>query len=212
MVISLENPLCIRIPSSCWLLRAATLVRAKIAPMQIRYFVHATTLDNEAGIATGSAEVELSPLGKQQVQDLKKAIEGEQFDAVFSSDLSRAKETAEGALGDRYQVVTDSRLREINVGDETGKKDTDTSPLLYQHIDAPFSNGDSLRQIEQKMRQFLEEMSPKYENKTIAIFAHQAPQLALEVITKGVSWEAALDNDWRKTKSFQYGWDYSYPV
>ena len=43
---------------------------------------------------------------------------------------------------------------------------------------------------------------------TIAIVAHRAPQLALEVLTKNISWEEALEKDWRKTKSWQPGWEY----
>ena len=33
-------------------------------------------------------------------------------------------------------------------------------------------------------------------------------QLALEVITKHISWETAINNDWRNTKSWQPGWEY----
>ena len=32
--------------------------------------------------------------------------------------------------------------------------------------------------------------------------------LALEVITKNISWKEAIDNDWRKTKNWQPGWRY----
>ena len=32
--------------------------------------------------------------------------------------------------------------------------------------------------------------------------------LALEVITKNISWKEAIDNDWRKTKNLQPGWRY----
>jgi alpha-ribazole phosphatase/probable phosphoglycerate mutase len=42
----------------------------------------------------------------------------------------------------------------------------------------------------------------------IAIVAHQAPQLALEVIAKGKTWEEAIKTDWRKTGAWQPGWIY----
>ena len=32
--------------------------------------------------------------------------------------------------------------------------------------------------------------------------------LALEVITKNISWKEAIDNDWRKTKNWKPGWRY----
>jgi len=38
--------------------------------------------------------------------------------------------------------------------------------------------------------------------------AHQAPQLALEVILKNKTWERAIAEDWRNTKSWQPGWKY----
>lgn len=37
---------------------------------------------------------------------------------------------------------------------------------------------------------------------------HKAPQLALEVITKNITWKEAIDRDWRKTKDWQPGWIY----
>ena len=44
--------------------------------------------------------------------------------------------------------------------------------------------------------------------KTIGIVAHRAPQLALEVISKGITWEEANALDWRKTGDWQPGWEY----
>lgn len=58
------------------------------------------------------------------------------------------------------------------------------------------------------MREFVEYLKTNYKGKTIALMAHRAPQLALEVITKNISWEEAIANDWRKTKSWQPGWEY----
>ena len=52
-------------------------------------------------------------------------------------------------------------------------------------------------------------MKQNYSGKTIGIVAHRAPQLALEVITKGITWEEANKNDWRKTGDWQPGWDYT---
>ena len=178
----------------------------------ITFFPHATTLDNEAGISTGAVEVDLSPLGKQQVLTLKAVLHNQSFDAVFSSTLSRAKETAEGALGDRYKIIVDQRLQEINIGDLTKKNDTFTHPLAVQHIETPFPHGESWRDVENRVRSFLNTISSTHAGKRIAIFGHQGTQLALEVITKNISWEEALKNDWRNTKSFQYGWEYSFTI
>jgi len=42
----------------------------------------------------------------------------------------------------------------------------------------------------------------------VAIVAHKAPQLALDVLLKNKTWQQAFAEDWRKTKSWQPGWDY----
>ena len=178
--------------------------------MLIKFFPHSTTYDNEAGIATGSVEVALSPLGKIQVSNLKNAIANEKFDAVFSSDLSRAIETAEGALGDRNKIFVDERLREINIGDFSRKVSCFPHSFAFQHINSPFPGGESYKDVENCIKSFLSDISKTYSQKRIAIFGHQAPQLALEVITKKVPWEEAIKSDWRNTKSFQYGWEYAF--
>jgi alpha-ribazole phosphatase/probable phosphoglycerate mutase len=58
------------------------------------------------------------------------------------------------------------------------------------------------------MADFLEFLKNNYDGKSVAIVAHKAPQLALDVLLKGKAWEQALKEDWRKTKSWQPGWGY----
>ena len=59
--------------------------------MKITYFVHGTTVDNEQKLASGQADAKLSKLGIEQSKKLGEQV-NEKFDAVFCSDLSRAKE------------------------------------------------------------------------------------------------------------------------
>lgn len=46
------------------------------------------------------------------------------------------------------------------------------------------------------------------ETSHIAIIAHKAPQFEFQVLTQGITWEEAIQSDWRKTKSWQPGWEY----
>ena len=55
---------------------------------------------------------------------------------------------------------------------------------------------------------YINYLKDNYDGKTVGIVAHRAPQLALEVITKGITWEEANKNDWRKTGDWQPGWEY----
>ena len=100
----------------------------------------------------------------------------------------------------------DNRLRECNYGDLNG---ADSSVVVDEdHIDIPFPNGESLKDVEDRLRDFCRYLSDNYDGKTVALVAHKAPQLALDVILKNMSWEEALEKDWRKTKSWQAGWEY----
>ncbi|MBU0626557.1 hypothetical protein KKG31_06020 [Patescibacteria group bacterium] len=49
----------------------------------------------------------------------------------------------------------------------------------------------------------MQEVCKEYDGKHIAIIAHKAPQLVLEHITKGKTWEEVFDEDRRKTKDWK---------
>lgn len=58
------------------------------------------------------------------------------------------------------------------------------------------------------MAHFLADLKQNYDGRYIAIVAHKAPQLALDVLLKGMTWEEAFANDWRKKKEWKPGWEY----
>jgi len=174
---------------------------------KIIYFVHGTTTDNAAKLCSGWKEAMLNELGKEQAKDLGNIIKekGIEFDVIFTSDLKRAIESSNIAFPE-YEKITDSRLRECNYGELDGKH---KSLVVYaDHIEENFPNGESLKDVEKKILEFIDFLRKNYAGKTIGIVAHRAPQLALEVITKNMTWEEAIKNDWRKTGAWQPGWEY----
>tara|TARA_Y100000310_G_scaffold61961_1_gene57201 strand:- start:6353 stop:6898 length:546 start_codon:yes stop_codon:yes gene_type:complete len=175
----------------------------------ITYFVHGTTTDNEKGLATGWSPGELSELGIKQSKELGKLVTDKRFDVVFCSDLKRAIDSAELGFGGKYKIVHDERLRECNYGDFTEKSAKDFKDRMEDYIDKPFPNGESYKDVGKRIADFLGFLKNNYEGKHIAIVAHQAPQLALDVLTKKKTWEQAIEEDWRKRKAWQPGWDYT---
>lgn len=174
--------------------------------VKIIYFVHGTTTDNIEHKSTGWNPGELSEKGIQQSRDLKNQINTDDIDLVISSDLKRAIDSAKYTFSGIKEIIHDPRIRECNYGEFNGK---DSSLVKYEdHITTKFPNGESLKDVENRVRDFCNYLLEKYDGKTVAIVAHKAPQLAFEVITKGISWEEAIDKDWRKTKSWQPGWKY----
>jgi len=177
--------------------------------VEITYFVHGTTKDNEKDISSGWSDTELSELGIQQSRQLRDKTKDKHFDVVFTSDLKRAVDSANITWGDKYKIIQDKRLRECNYGDYNGKPSSEVEPLQENSIKIPMPNGESYEMVKERIQSFLNNLKKDYDGKHIAIVAHKAPQLALDVILKGMTWEEAFENDWRKTKSWQPGWDYT---
>lgn len=178
--------------------------------VNITYFVHGTTSDNEQHIATGWSPGELSELGKKQSIELRELINDKRFDIVFCSDLKRAVDSAKLTFEDRVPIIQDKKLRECNYGDLTGTDSKKMEALTLAHVDKPFPNGESYKDVEKRIRSFLKDLLEKYNGKHVAIVAHRAPQLALDVILKGKTWEQAINDDWRlkEPKEWKPGWDY----
>jgi alpha-ribazole phosphatase/probable phosphoglycerate mutase len=58
------------------------------------------------------------------------------------------------------------------------------------------------------MIDFLQFLKEKYEWKSVAIVAHKAPQIALDVLLSSYTWKEAFASDWRKRKAWEPGWHY----
>ena len=174
--------------------------------MIITYFVHSTTINNEAKIASGWENSKLSEKGLKQARELRDLVQT-RFDIVWASDLDRAIETASIAFAP-VCIKTDWRLREINYGKLNGTPSAIVKQDLTKYIQEPFPDGESYCDVAKRMLEFLQELKRDYSQKSVAIVGHQAPQFALDVLLKHKSWEQAFQEDWRHTHSWQPGWTY----
>ncbi len=178
--------------------------------LNITYFVHGTTTDNEQHISSGWKDVTLSELGVKQSIDLREQTNGKKFDIVFCSDLKRAHDSAKLAWEGMYEIIPDARLRECNYGELNGAPSAIVEPMQEKEcIAKPFPRGESYENVKERVSDFLTFLKKEYDGKNIAIVAHKAPQLALDVLLKNKTWEQALTEDWRKTKSWKPGWEYT---
>lgn len=174
--------------------------------VKVIYFVHGSTTDNLEHKASGWNDVKLSDKGIKQSIDLREKVDFDEIDVVITSDLERAKQSANNIFSGQKIIIVDDRLRECNYGDFNGK---DSDLVKYEeHIYMPFPNGESLMDVKSRVEDFCEYLFDKFDGKTVAIVAHRAPQIILEHITKNISIEEAIENDWRKTKAWQPGWKY----
>lgn len=176
--------------------------------VKITYFVHGTTTDNEKEISSGWFNVGLSELGKKQSIELKDKIQNKKFDVVFCSDLKRAVDSAKLTFENAVPIIPDARLRECNYGKYNAQPSNIVEPMQEKATIEKFPEGESYEDVKARISDFLNFLKQNYYGKNVAIVAHKAPQLALDVLLKNKTWEEAFAEDWRKTKAWKPGWDY----
>lgn len=177
--------------------------------VKITYFVHGTTTDNLEGISSGWKDVDLSQKGIDQSVLLKDQIKGKVFDVVFCSDQKRAVHSANLTFEGLAPIIQDKRLRECNYGEFNGAPSEAVEPMQENNINQRFPRGESYEDVKDRIEDFLKFLKENYDGKSVAIVAHKAPQLALEVLLNGKTWGQAFAEDWRKTHAWQPGWNYT---
>jgi len=171
--------------------------------VEVVFETHATSEDNEAGIATGWLPGRLSAAGREQARALGERRRDDGLTVVFTSDLGRAVETAELAFaGSQLRVVADQRLRECDYGELNGTSE----PLddRAAHIDSPYPGGESWRQAVERVAAFLAELRRDRAGERVLVIGHGATWLALEVVAGGRRLDDLLDAPF----VWQPGWEY----
>jgi broad specificity phosphatase PhoE len=173
--------------------------------MKMYFVTHATSKDNEKGIASGWRDVELSKTGVQQAKSLGERFKDIKIDLICCSDLKRAVDTVKIAFGEKYPVIIDKRLREINYGDFNGKPKELIDLIKEKHIKEPFPNGESYEQAIARVQDFFKELKEKYSDKTVLVVGHRATQYGLEIITGQKTLKECLKTSFR----WQPYWEYT---
>ena len=165
---------------------------------------HATSLDNERGLASGWFDVDLSPAGEAQARSLGERRRLEALAAVYCSDLRRAWRTAEIAFAGRaLPIVRDARLRECDYGRLTRQPAGALDPR-DQWLDTPFPGGESLAQAVARVESWLADARVSSAGATVIVIGHRATHYAFEHLLRGVPLRDAVVAPW----SWQPGWTY----
>ena len=165
---------------------------------------HATSLDNERGLASGWFDVDLSPAGEAEARSLGERRRLETLAAVYCSDLRRAWRTAEIAFAGRaLPIVRDARLRECDYGRLTRQPAGALDPR-DQWLDTPFPGGESLAQAVARVESWLADARVSSAGATVIVIGHRATHYAFEHLLRGVPLRDAVVAPW----SWQPGWTY----
>ncbi len=154
---------------------------------------HGQTPWNAERRIQGSTDIRLLEEGRQMAKVTGETWEkaGLTFDAVYSSPLNRAYETAQLVSGyTGLPIVIDQRLRELNFGCLEGKIYLHLYDAEYDSAHGTFfsrpelyetpENGESLQEICDRGKEFLEDILSKHsDGQRILIVAHGAMNKAL---------------------------------
>jgi len=174
--------------------------------MRIYFATHATTTDNEQGIASGWNDTKLSPLGIQQAEQLRRRFDDKRLDLICNSDLARAVDTVRLAFGDELPVIVDSRLREINYGDLNAKPAAIVDPMNEKWIDEPFPNGENYQQAIARTHDFYHELKRNHPEKVVLIVGHRVTRFSLETLTASRTIKNCLSTPF----TWQPYWEYDF--
>jgi 2,3-bisphosphoglycerate-dependent phosphoglycerate mutase len=172
---------------------------------QIVFETHSWSEDNEQKLASGWRHSRLSERGRVLASELGMRRRDDGIEAVFTSDLERAAETARIAFGNSpIPILCDWRLRECDYGNLNGMPASELHQHRRRHLDEPYPGGESWRQAVQRGALFLRDLPLRWEGARVLVIGHVSTRWVLDHFIDGISLEDLMDANfnWRE------GWEY----
>ncbi|KYD09131.1 histidine phosphatase family protein [Heyndrickxia sporothermodurans] len=141
---------------------------------RIGFIRHGSTAWNKERRAQGNSNIPLDEEGLLQARKLAERISQEKWDVIYSSDLSRARQTAE-IIGEKLQHIPlhlDERLREVSGGQIEGTTESERISKWgssWRELDLGIEKVDS---VIKRGRPLIEEIITKHHSKNILIVSH----------------------------------------
>jgi broad specificity phosphatase PhoE len=128
----------------------------------------------------GHADRPLNETGREQAHGLAADLAEEQLEAVYSSDLSRASETARIVADARGLDVTMlPELRERHFGTWEGLTDEEIHERFPEAADGVLGDGESRDQLDRRVLGALSRIAEEHPNGTVLVVSHGGPLRAV---------------------------------
>lgn len=139
---------------------------------------HGETDWNADGRLQGHTDRPLTDYGRRQAAQLADALESEEFDAIYASDLTRARETAE-VVAERLHlpVVLDPDLREKDWGNWEGLTAVERDRIEFV--------GESTERHQKRMLQALERIAARHPHGRVLVFTHGGSMRRVQTVALG---------------------------
>ncbi len=137
-----------------------------------------TDWNRELRIQGGSSDTPLNEEGRQQAENLASRLSQRSIQAIYSSPLKRALETAQIiARHHNLEVVVEKSLREVEAGKLEGATSAELgmrfSELLTRDgVSKRVPGGESLADLQQRSWNFIQQSNRKYTDGELVIVSH----------------------------------------
>lgn len=174
------------------------------------YFVrHGQSAANLTKTFAGHIDVPLTDLGRKQAVCTAEFLANKPISAIYSSDLSRAYDTA-CTIADKHglTVQTDPQLREINAGAWEGRRfdDLEKNDAAY-HVwmrtigAATCTDGESVAALQNRVHNAVTAIVAHHPNEAICIVCHGTPIRALTALWMDIPLERMHTVPWASNAS-----------
>ncbi|MBT3985809.1 histidine phosphatase family protein [archaeon] len=144
---------------------------------------HGETEENVNGIIQGQLPGKLSEKGIEQAKKLALRLKDEKIDHIYSSDLTRAADTAK-LIADYHKntpFTLTKELRERSLGEFEGESEEEFGSGAKDRdgIYPQPKEGETLDELYQRGKDFLKYLKKTYTNETILLVGHGGIDLAI---------------------------------
>lgn len=163
--------------------------------MELYIVRHSETVWNKERRLQGRSDIELTEYGRELARITGEALKNIDFEAIYSSPLERAYETANLIKGDKdIPIIKENRIIEISFGEYEGHVDKELVEAGTSFVDffdhpekyIPGKNGESLQELRKRAEDFICSLKDMYgeTDKKIMIVGHGAMNKALMMVVK----------------------------
>jgi probable phosphoglycerate mutase len=152
----------------------------------------------------GHADPGLNGTGRRQSEELAARLASERLDALYSSDLTRARETAE-VVGESLglPVRLDTRLREVDVGEWSGLT---SAEVELRHPDGferrrrggtGWEQGESYDSMGARVLEALLDIAARHPSERVLVVTHGGPMCSVWLAAGGelAAWQRCANAD-----------------
>ncbi len=137
---------------------------------------HGETDWNRERRIQGHSDIPLNESGRIQAQALSERLEGEHFDAVYSSDLSRARETAQIAAAPTSLPLTELvELREKHFGSWEGLTSDVVLARFPEASSGPWGDGETTDEMSARVVAALRSIAADHNGGNVLVVTHGGP-------------------------------------